>query len=118
MQGIRQKLLKNNRGVSEENLIQAKTLELYKSVYLSYKTGNSYRKRELLQEIASNRLISGKNITIKLRSPYQELCALNIEQKSAPSRGWSRTFIPDKTTFKEKLLKWIKGGPGEAQQSP
>ena len=61
-------------------------LELLKSLYLSYIKGSNDQKRNTVKMVSSNRMISGKNVLIELKSPFKELSELLKDQNGCPSR--------------------------------
>ena len=61
-------------------------LELLKSLYLSYINGSNDQKRNTVKMVSSNRMISGKNVLIELKSPFKELSELLKDQNGCPSR--------------------------------
>jgi site-specific DNA recombinase len=50
-----------------------KFLEQAESVYVNYQMRLPEEKRNLLQNVTSNRFVQGKNVVIELHSPYREL---------------------------------------------
>ena len=122
-QAVEGKLAAIARGVSKNQLVIDKYLELYKTAYLSYSKGNSIKRRELLDKLTSNRFVSGKKVIIDLQSPFQELCEIKKIESCAHCRDWSRTFDEKSTkhrkTFRKKLDEWIKQSLSEeGSQSP
>lgn len=65
--------------------------ELGNAAHSSYKIGNLYEQRELLVRLTSNFEIRGKNPTITLKSPFQELANWRKSQNGAPHRAALRT---------------------------
>lgn len=68
-----------------------KNLELANAAYLSYKNGNPTEKRDLVESMASNFEVHGKNIVFKLKSPLEELANWRKTLNGGLSHGTSRT---------------------------
>ena len=112
LQEIKQKLITNAKGVSKEKHDLVRQLERYKTLYLDYENKAPMQKRQVLEELASNRYVSGKNVVIELDFPYSDLGQLKKVENGDPHRGTARTF-------REKLDKWIKETLSEGgSQSP
>jgi hypothetical protein len=85
-----------------------KSLELFKQAYAAYPFADIAKKRELLFEISSNRIIDRKEVAIELLSPFQELFRVKNPEACEACRGGTRTCVkgPDRKTFKERLLDY------------
>ena len=92
-----------------------KFLELAGNAYLLYETGFLEEKRELLEIVTSNRLVSGKTPMFTLDFPFQQVANRAKIQDGGPSQGIGRTFngllkvlvgffeSTDAATFTERL---------------
>jgi DNA invertase Pin-like site-specific DNA recombinase len=58
---------------------------------LSYEMATVQEKRDILKIVTSNLTAEGKNVAVKLRSPFQEVANLNLVPTGAPVRGKPRT---------------------------
>ena len=67
-------------------------LELAKSFDSQYISGNNDEKRELVQNMTSNRLVGGKNLAFAWCSPYRELMNRSKTDQCCPFRDGPRTF--------------------------
>ena len=67
-------------------------LELAKSFESQYISANDDEKRELVQNMISNRLVDGKNLTFAWCSPYRELMNRSKTDECCPFRDGPRTF--------------------------
>lgn len=74
-----------------------KYVELLNSLDLSYETANPPEKRKLLSIVTSNLEASGKELAIKLKSPFLELANDHAVSFGGPHRRGPRTFILSKT---------------------
>ena len=90
--GITKKLsdLDQNTAGLEEDLM--KFLELSKTAYLSYESGNYDEKREMLGIMSSNFIAEGKNLSIKLNSPFDLLLERSTVRSGGPFLDASRTL--------------------------
>ncbi len=68
-----------------------KFLERVGSLPSSYISANTYEKRQLIQEVTSNRTVSGKKLAITLREPYCTLARRVDLNSCALNRDVSRT---------------------------
>jgi len=122
MQLAKNKLSDNSTGVSVEAQTKALHLELYKNAYLSYETGSTTEKRQMIKTITSNCSVTGKNVAIELHHPFEELCEIKKFAYGDPCRGVPRTLGGKESSldrFRQKLHEWIsKPFPGEEPQSP
>jgi len=92
-----------------------KFLELAKSAYLAYQTANKEERRELIETITSNRLVSEKSIEFTLRTPYREIAERFNSTTGGPTRDvprtWERLFahinqaLQSSTVFNNELPK-------------
>lgn len=69
-----------------------KFLELLKSLYLSYKSGNEEEKREMVKITFSNCIADGKSLSIKLKKPFQTVLERQPFPSGSPCRATARTF--------------------------
>jgi len=69
----------------------ARTLELAENLVLGYETARPAKKREILESMTSNRTLSGKNLEIRLRIPFEALARRPCFQLGAPHRCTPRT---------------------------
>lgn len=79
-------------------------LEQAKSVQLSYISGSPEKKRELLEEVISNRLVDRKNVVIELHYPFHEVEKWQKLSHGDPCCGKTRTEVDE---LFEKLLKYF-----------
>lgn len=70
-------------------------LELAGSAYLSYKSAPTPLKREIVENVTSNRLVNGKNVLIELKSPYSELATRPKYSLGRAYRDKIRTFLEE-----------------------
>jgi hypothetical protein len=68
-----------------------KFFELAKSLKNSYKMAFSEEQRELVEIVTSNLQVSGKNLTITMRTPFLELYQRHIFNSGVPERDALRT---------------------------
>lgn len=61
------------------------------SLLLSYKMGNPSEKHEILKAVTSNLTADGKNVVVKLRSPFEEVANLSFLTTGGPVRNRLRT---------------------------
>ncbi|MBN4046443.1 recombinase family protein [bacterium AH-315-P15] len=66
-------------------------LELLKTAKLSYISGNRLERRQLLNDITSNRFISGKNVVVELREPFATVANRSKIACGDPFRDRPRT---------------------------
>lgn len=66
-------------------------LERSNTAYQSYESANPLQKRELLEELTSNRLVFGKNVVIELDFPFLALAKPAGSFKGDPQRETTRT---------------------------
>jgi hypothetical protein len=62
---------------------------------LSYKNGRLEEKRQMLDSITSNLSVDRKNVTVALRSPFQEAANLTSALCGGPVRDRPRTFMKE-----------------------
>jgi site-specific DNA recombinase len=67
-------------------------LELAGSAYLSYKTGFTEEKRDLLKILTSNREVDGKNVELRLAIPFEEVANRYKHSSGVPYRDTPRTL--------------------------
>jgi site-specific DNA recombinase len=67
-------------------------LERADSAYLAYKLGLAEEKRDLLDALTSNRMVSGKTPEIMLALPFNEVANRFESTSGGPSRGIPRTW--------------------------
>ena len=82
-------------------------LERADSAYLAYKLGLAEEKRDLLDSLTSNRLVSGKVPEIMLASPFNEVANRFECTSGGPRRDIPRTW----KALIERLLRIIPGTP-------
>ncbi len=80
--------VKNNEDIINQ---VKKFLELAKSVYLSYKTGEPEEKREMVQIVVSNCSVEGKSLFIKLKKPFQTVLEREKFPTGSPRLATART---------------------------
>jgi hypothetical protein len=68
-----QRLASVEAGQSEDVMATQKKLELVKRAWLLHKSGISSETRDLVSEVTSNRVASGKTLVITLQNPLEEL---------------------------------------------
>ncbi len=68
-----QRLASVEAGQSEDVMVTQKKLELVKRAWLLHKSGISSETRDLVSEVTSNRVASGKTLVITLQNPLEEL---------------------------------------------
>jgi site-specific DNA recombinase len=78
--------------------------ELVKSASLQYEMGLPAEKRDLLNQMTSNRTVTAKNVAITLKIPFQEIADRYKNANSAPYRDVVRTW----DRLLERLLEWAK----------
>lgn len=66
-------------------------LERVDTLPLSYEMATVQEKRDILKTVTSNLTAEGKNVAVKLRSPFQEVANLDLVPTGAPVRGEPRT---------------------------
>lgn len=69
-------------------------LELTNTLPLSYETGIPEEKREILKFVTSNLFADGKNVVVKLRSPFHEVAIRKKNLNGGPHRCIPRTRLP------------------------
>jgi hypothetical protein len=74
-----------------------KILELLKGLNYAFKSSLPLEKRKLLEELTSNRMVSGKNVEATLFPPFHALAKTPSVYGGAPQRDKPRT-----------LVEWIK----------
>jgi site-specific DNA recombinase len=79
-----------------------KIIERANSAYFTYLNGNSDEKRDLLNIVTSNRYIDGKNISINLNIPFNEIANHRYPEYGGPYRSRPRT---DMATLLKKLIQ-------------
>jgi len=82
-------------------------LERADSAYLAYKLGLPEEKRDLLDSITSNRLVSGKTPEIMLASPFNEIANRFECTSGGPRRSIPRTW----NLLIGRLLRIVPGTP-------
>ena len=85
----------------------AKFLELAGDAYLLYQISLPAEKRELLQIITSNRMVTGKNLAITLKDPFLDMANRNPLSNSRAYRGKPRTL----DALLEQLTDWFTANP-------
>ena len=85
----------------------SKFLGLAGDAYLLYKTALPSEKRDLLQIVTSDRTVTGKNITITLKSPFQEVANRYDSSNGGPRRDRHRTLEQLLST----LVAWFRTNP-------
>ncbi len=69
-----------------------KRVELMKNAYSLYKDGSYDEKREIVKEVLSNRVASGKTLDITVRFPFVEVAKHYDCRFGGPRRGRGRVF--------------------------
>lgn len=82
-----------------------KDIELANSAYLIYKSGTVGEKRDVLDSITSNRLLSGKTLVITLQSPFDCIANRSKNEDGSPRRGVHRTWT---TLLNDVILHHLK----------
>lgn len=82
-------------------------LERADSAYLAYKLGLPEEKRDLLDSVTSNRLVSGKTPEIMLASPFNEVANRFECTSGGPRRSIPRTWH----ALIKRLLTIVPGTP-------
>jgi hypothetical protein len=67
--------------------------ELTQTLPVSYETAIPEEKRDILETLTSNLWVSGKNIAITLRSPFQEVAQRELSLLGEQYRGRVRTAM-------------------------
>ena len=96
--------LENGTGVGKDKL--RLFLELAGNAYLSYKTAPLSLKREIIENVTSNRIVYGKNVLVKLNLPYSELAERPKFVNGRAYRDTARTFL---TRLSEILVRMPLG---------
>lgn len=68
-------------------------LELAGRAWLSYKTAPVALKREIIENVTSNRIVDGKNVLVELNLPYSELANRPKFSNGRAYRDTLRTFL-------------------------
>jgi site-specific DNA recombinase len=115
---LEQKSLEEQRDriVASEGMLTSKVseyLELVKMLPLSYGLGNYEEKRLLLKSVTSNLIVDGKNVVVKLKSPFFEIATADLALTSGPVRDRPRTKAQ---RIFEILTKHFTAHPNERQQ--
>jgi site-specific DNA recombinase len=79
-------------------------LELLKSVYLSYKSGTSEEKREMVKITFSNCTAEEKSLVIKLKKPFEMIYEREAFPVGSPTLATTRTF----RELSRKLVQYFK----------
>jgi site-specific DNA recombinase len=82
-------------------------LELTASAQLSHRIAIPHERRQLLEKVTSNCLVAGKNVSMKLKSPFKVLENYLQMTHGAPSRDRPRTL----DTLLAKLLQLFSEDP-------
>ena len=93
----------------------AQFLELTKSVHSSYKVGLPQEKREILQIVTSNLSACGKNVEIRLRSPFREGAERPKLSNGEPYRDTHRTGLEE--LFHTLVHHFASGANMEAEET-
>ncbi|MBE7487001.1 recombinase family protein [bacterium] len=80
-----------------------KCFELAKTALLTYETGNSEQKRELVEIVSSNRRVFRKNVVVEPSNPFQMLLERPTVRPRVPQRDAVRTLM-DWFMSKEGML--------------
>jgi hypothetical protein len=70
-------------------------LELLNSLSLSYEMANPTEKRRLLKSVTSDLRGEGKNVIVKLKSPFREVANLRTVPTGGPLQDTPRTSLAD-----------------------
>ncbi|MAU61717.1 MAG: resolvase [Parvibaculum sp.] len=84
-----------------------KFLELLKTAQRSYLAGNADHKRILLQEVTSNRLVSGKNVAVELFPPFDLIANREKSDWCCLSRNKPRTFSKKTSVLGKQLINIV-----------
>lgn len=101
---IDEKLEAKSRGDADWHKQFEEFLELLKSVYLSYKSGNEEEKREMVKITFSNCTAEGKSLLIKLKKPLQTVLERERCPIGSPTLATTRTL----SALISQLLKYFK----------
>jgi len=83
--------------------------ELAESLYLGYKLGICGEKRDFIKMATSNRTVSGKNVVVEPRFPFNLIKNGSTVLDSAPSRARLRTL----DEMLAKVVGYFESNPGE-----
>lgn len=100
-----QRLLPENALPIPDSL--AEYLELAGSAYLSYTIGLPPEKRDLLEELTSNRSVLGKTVVVELQEPYTGIAKQLLSAYCDPYRDTARTL----GQVFDTLVAWVKKNP-------
>ncbi len=89
---INEKLESKSRHETDWHKQFEEFLELLKSVYLSYKSGNKEEKREMVKITFSNCTAQGKTLSIKLKKPLQTVLERQRFPVGSPTLATTRTL--------------------------
>ena len=84
-------MIDNGEQTPEQSVL--KYLERVETLPLSYQSGNTDEKRDILKSVTSNLTVERKNVVVELRSPFREIAKLAGVPTSAPVRGKPRTRV-------------------------
>ena len=104
-QEIRDQLLTAPEANRSDRL--AEILELVKSAYVSYEMGLPEEKRELVEIITSNRVLTGKQLEASLKIPFEEVAERFRNSNGGPRRAIHRTW----NGILDYLVKWLALNP-------
>lgn len=89
---IREKLGEMEKGSCGALEQLANTVELAKSPSMLYKSASPEKRRELLQTLLSNLVVSGKTVEMTLALPFRLIAERPKISKGGPNRGTCRTW--------------------------
>lgn len=81
-----------NQGERNEMNELQQVLELANSAYSAYNSANAEEKRDLVDTLTSNRLLSGKSLEVTLDSPFDAIASRSKKLDGGPSRDVDRTW--------------------------
>lgn len=77
--------------VERERMHELRRLELLESLVLSYKTADQRQKREIIENVTSNRIVRGRTLEIATRNGFDALAERHSFQSGPPVRNATRT---------------------------
>lgn len=83
-------------------------LELAKSAYLSFKSADDGKRRDLIKTVTSNLIATEKNLIVKLNSPFDLVAERPSGPNGCPFRDDSRTNLAQ---LSQKLLRYFWNKP-------
>jgi DNA invertase Pin-like site-specific DNA recombinase len=102
--GLKEQLAQAENGGDPITDVTRKILERAEGAYSAYKMGSLGARRQILQDVISNRTTDGKNIDFTYYSPYQEIAEREKLQDGGPQRDRPRTL----KRLLNKLVTFVK----------